>query len=313
MRAFRDHEDVTVGVAARGLHLANTMTSPLVALQLQRERPLMNRTVFLGLVSLTACGHADEATHDATNDAVACDRDRLLLTTYQQQRYIRVLANGADAFLMLDTGSNLTFLQEPLGTTPDPTPNAGTIVLGCSSTTLVGRPEAKLPDVNGTPTIGQFGTDRVLAQPTEIDLAGGALSFHMPGVKFDEAMAWPTASFEVVQGLILPQVTLGGSPVRLMLDTGAPDTLWLGQQPQPGDVEADVEDAAGNIVPTYRGTSTLAIGSWNGIVPVTRVPSWPYFEQTVRDLGGDVVGLLGLSSLGRGVVIDEEHVLRANL
>ena len=269
----------------------------------------MNRTIMLALISMTACGHSDEVTDAAATDA-ACDGDRLLLTTYQHQRYIHVLANGANAFLLLDTGSDLTFLQEPLGTTPDPTPDAGTIVLGCAPATLVGRPEAKLPDVNGTPTIGQLGTDRVLAQPTEIDLAGGAMSL---GGTFDDAATWPTTSFDVVQGLILPHVTLGGQPMRLMLDTGAPDTLWLGQQPQPGDVEADLEDAEGNLVTAYRGTATLAIGSWQGDVAVTRVPSWPYFEQTVHDLGGDVGGLLGLSSLGGGVVIDEQQVVRVDL
>jgi hypothetical protein len=35
-----------------------------------------------------------------------------------------------------------------------------------------------------------------------------------------------------------------------------------------------------------------------------RAPSFPYLEQTVAALGGDVQGLLGLSSLGDAFVLD---------
>ena len=36
-----------------------------------------------------------------------------------------------------------------------------------------------------------------------------------------------------------------------------------------------------------------------------RAPSFPYFEQTVASLGGNIHGLLGLSALrGRALVVD---------
>ena len=42
--------------------------------------------------------------------------------------------------------------------------------------------------------------------------------------------------------------------------------------------------------------------------PVLRAPSFPYFEQTVALLGGDLKGLLGLSVLGdRRLIFDGPH------
>jgi hypothetical protein len=232
----------------------------------------------------------------------ACDPATLPLIETPGNVHVPVTQNGSAAVLLVDTGSPTTFLQQPLGS-PDPTPDAGSIVLACTTVELDGRPESPDQPVNGVPSIGTLGVDRVLGG--ELDLAGAALRT----TDLDDASTWPAAPFDLVDGLVLAHVELGGMPVRLMLDTGSSDTLWLGQGPQPGDVEIDAVDAEGNTIPMYKGTVELAIGTWHGTVAVLRAPSFPYFEQTVADLGGNVAGLLGLSALGQGVELDTQvHV-----
>ncbi len=226
--------------------------------------------------------------------------------------HVQVSYQGASAVLLVDTGSNVTFLQEPLGS-HDPLPDAGVITIGCRTLDVVGRPEVADPPVNGLNSVGTFGTDMFLSGPTKLDFDAGVIASHLSGSPFTEAASWPNAPFDLDKGLVLPRVSLDGTPVRLVLDTGSDHTLWLGQQPKAGDVEVDTTDAQGNPVKLYLGTVMLTIGAWQGSVPVLRAPSFPYLEQTVTDLGGNVAGLLGLSSLGAAFVIDgDSRVVRTN-
>jgi hypothetical protein len=264
------------------------------------------------LFVLAACEHATSATPDAAADAPACDPTALALVPYDASLYVPIRYRDEQAYLLLDTGSSTTFLQVPLGS-PDPTPHVGVVELACQTVTLDGRPEYPLPVVNGVPAVGQFGTDRMLAGPTEIDFATRWMRLHAHGQPFAEATAWPNTAFDLSHGQLLAHVALDGTPVRLIFDTGASDALWLGQPGKPGDVEIDIQDAQGAIHPAYRGTATLRLGSWSGTVSVLRVPSWPYLEETIKFLGGDIDGLLGISALGAGVVIDDNRILRANL
>jgi hypothetical protein len=216
---------------------------------------------------------------------------------------------GAPAVLLVDTGSNLTFLQEPLGS-PDPNPDAGVFQIGCLTLDVLGRPVIPDGPVNGLPSVGTLGTDLLLNGPTQIDLAGAQILFHAPGAPFASASGWPTAPFDLLSGAIVPHVQLNGSPVRLILDTGSQDTLWVGQAPQPGDVEVDAQDAYGNAIKLYLGTVDLGLGTAHVTVPVLRAPSFPSFQPPAKD----IVGLLGLSSLGTGVVFDTDtHVVRVDL
>jgi hypothetical protein len=236
---------------------------------------------------------------DASHDA--CTASDVPLIETPQRLHVAVTHAGAPALLLVDTGSSTTFLHEPLGS-PDPVPHAGAIELGCDTLELDGRPVAPEDPVGGVPTIGTFGVDRLLPGPTTVDLARAVIEHVAPA----DAATWPHASYDVVRGLVLAHVSLDGQPVRLMVDTGSPATLWLGQPAQPGDVEVDTTDAEGNLVRLYAGTATLAIGDSTATIDVLRAPSFPYFEQTVAALGGNVAGLLGLSSLGRGFVLDGE-------
>ena len=227
--------------------------------------------------------------------------------------HVQVTYNGAPAAFLVDTGSGLTFLQEPVGGR-DTVPDAGSVKIGCETRTLIGRAEVELESSHGLPTVGSLGVDAFLRGPSEIDFVGAQLLFHAPGVPFAEAAAWPTAPFDLAKGMVLPHVTLDGKDVRLMFDTGADNVLWLGQQPMPGDVEVQSQDAEGHTLKLYRGTVDLAVGDWHGSVPVLRAPSFPYFEGTVKALGGNIDGLLGLSALGKHVVVDgDARVLHIDL
>jgi hypothetical protein len=211
--------------------------------------------------------------------------------------------------LLLDTGSATTFLQEPLGT-PDPVYDAGTFEFGCLSVDVMGRPEVPDTPVNGIPSVGTFGTDMLLGGPCEFDFGGATLLLHSSGSPFANAATWPQAQFQPLSGAVVTDVSLDGNPVRLILDTGSPDTLWVGQQPQPGDVEVDTMDAYGSVVKLYLGTVDLGFGTMHATVSVLRAPSFPSFQPPAPD----IVGLLGLSSLGQGFVIDSDAlVVRADL
>jgi hypothetical protein len=252
----------------------------------------------------------DDAGRDVTEAAAvdACALAQLSLyvdmtSGYFSRVHVPVTYRGAPAVFLVDTGSAATFLQEPLGS-PDPVYDAGIAELGCRTLSLVGRPEAADSPSRGLPSVGTLGLDFLLNGPSEIDLAGAQLLLHDKGVPFDIATSWPEAPFDEVKGMVLPHAALDGTNVRLMLDTGSSDALWIGQQPHPGDVEVDGADAQGNIVKMYYGTAVLSVGTWQGTVPVMRVPSWPYFEQAVALLGGNIQGLLGVSAMGNAVVID---------
>lgn len=220
--------------------------------------------------------------------------------------YVAVEYENKPAAFLVDTGSGLTFLQEPVHG-PDPVPDAGTVMLGCETLALIGRAEAvQAPAPNGLPVVGTLGVDQFLKGPTELDFGASLLSFHPPGDPFATGDSGADAPFDLAKGMVLAHATLDGTPVRLMFDTGSEDTLWLGAQPEPGDQEVQTTDALGNPVTLWLGTVTLGIGSYTATVPVLRAPSFPYFEQTVAALGGNIQGLLGVSSMGTRVVIDPD-------
>jgi hypothetical protein len=194
-------------------------------------------------------------------------------------------------------------LQEPLGST-DPQPNAGSVELGCETLELIGRPESPFPPVGDVPVIGTFGDDRLSAGPSKLDVANAVAEFHAPGDHFAEAASWPATQLAWPAGYAVVDATLDGTPLQLQLDTGAFDTVWVGQAAQPGDTEVQTTDAYGDPITLYIGHATLTIGTWSGTIEIARAPSFPSFTQTWQQLDANVVGLFGLSSLGSAIVLD---------
>lgn len=219
--------------------------------------------------------------------------------------HVRVRRDGQDAVLLFDTGSATTFvrLDDGGGFVPD----AATIEIGCDTITVDGRGDlADLGMEEGLPVIGILGVDYVAAGTTLIDAAMERLTRHPPGTTLPETQGWSVLPYDDVQGHMISPVGLDGEAVRLMVDTGAPHILWLGEQGQPGDQEVTTTDAEGTIITLYYGDVALEMaGEPTRTAPVLRAPSFPYFEATVAALGGNIHGLLGLSAFeDRRYVID---------
>ena len=217
--------------------------------------------------------------------------------------YAPVRHKGQDALLMLDTGAAMSFLHMGLKAARY-TPKAGSVEIGGYTLELAGR-NFDPSTHDGKPVVGTLGADFLLLGVGDLDLKCGKLTVYLGGAKAPGA-TWPAVAFDDVQGHVITPVKLDGQALRLMLDTGAQHTLWLGQQGKPGDQTVQTTDAVGNVLTLYLGTASLALGS-DPVkqVPVLRAPSFPYLEQTVKILGGNIHGLLGLSSLvGRSIIFD---------
>jgi hypothetical protein len=226
--------------------------------------------------------------------------------------YVPATTDERPVVFLLDTGSPITFLHEPLrdggsSVGDDLIADAGSAVLGCDRLTLLGTPVTQDPSFDGRPVAGTLGDERLLARPVHLDFGSGEVTWHDPGVPFSGAAAWPSARFDRPGGYVrIHDVAFDGSPVQMFVDTGSPDSVWLGQKGQPGDTEVDGVDSQGDTFKMYLGTATVTIGSYQEKVPVLRVPSFPYLQQAVDALHGQLNGLFGLSSFARGIIFDTD-------
>jgi hypothetical protein len=219
--------------------------------------------------------------------------------------FVPVKRDGVDALLFFDTGSDLTFVRLEDGTPY--LPDAGTLDLGCDTLAVPGRGDiASLGTEEGLPVIGILGVDYVTAGVTLVDAKGARLVRHPEGSVLPETEGWAALPYENLQDHLIAPAVLDGEAVRLMFDTGAPHILWLGQDGQPGDIEVETSDAEGTVLKLYYGEVALEMAAEPPrTVPVLRAPSFPYLEDTVQALGGNIHGLLGLSALDdRRFVID---------
>jgi hypothetical protein len=237
--------------------------------------------------------------------------------------FVPATYEGSPALFVLDTGSPYTFLHQPLpdgggdgGNDAAPgsdmmlTPDAGSIRLGCDTMTIPGIDVVDTPPVDGKPVVGTLGGDRLFTRPLLLDVSAHRAVWGAADTPFAQAAGWPSAPFERQLGYVrLRDVAFDGTPVQLIVDTGAPDSLWLGQGPQPGDDVVEGVDSDGHVVKLYRGTVTLTMGSAQKKVPVLRAPSFPYVQAVADALGGHVDGLLGLSAFAKGIVFDIDAAL----
>lgn len=257
------------------------------------------------LASAACAGNASAPALDATpsGDAAACTANAVTLTAVSfgdtERYYIALLFDGQPAMFQLDTGSALTFLfQGP--SAPPFTARVGTATIGCEQIDVAGRNLTIPPEtVDNLPVTGMVGMDFLLGYPSLLDVDSRLLTRFRDGSLggLDPSGA-PRIAFDEVRGHALVPATLNGANVRLMFDTGAGHTLWVGQQGQPGDQLQYVQDAAGTVFPIYVGTVELALppNLPPRTIPVARAPEFPYFEETVNALGGNLHGLLGTTA-----------------
>jgi len=259
---------------------------------------------------------------DAGTEA-ACARDTLPLLVQPlsdapgapaYKLYVPAKTNGQSDVFLIDTGSPFSFLHEPLRdggssttTETEVVPDAGTAVVGCDLLTLQGAAVAQDPPYEGLSVGGTLGDEHLLSRPLQLDFVARQVIWHDQGSPFASAAAWPNMPYDRPGGFVrVRNVAFDGTPVQMFVDTGSADSVWLGQQGQPGDTEVDGEDSQGNTFKMYLGTTTVTIGSYQEKVPVFRVPSFPYLQQAVDALHGQLNGLFGLSSFARGIVFDTD-------
>ena len=203
--------------------------------------------------------------------------------------HVPVRFGGQDAALLFDTGSALTFVLLGDGA-PAYVPDAGVLEIGCDSIAVPGRGGlADLGEEEGLPVIGILGVDYVAAGTTLVDHDAELLVRHPSGTALPGTETWSVLPYEDVEGYMISPADLDSDAVRLMFDTGAPHILWLGEEGQPGDQEVTTTDAEGNPLTLYYGDVLLGMaGEPPHEVPVLRAPSFPYFEDTVEALGGNI-------------------------
>jgi len=240
----------------------------------------------------TAAAHSD--TDTASPSAPPCEIPLRTVSYGDTDRYfVDVVIDGATEVWQLDTGSGLTFRSEGVDA-PSYTPELGTLDAGCGPFPFAGRalpPGFGGPD--GAVIAGLIGMDFLLQQHVVLEVDAERM-LHLDGPP-----DWPDAvraPFDDVQSHALVPVTLDGEDVRLMYDTGGGHTLWVGQDGRPGDDVQLVQDAEGNVFEIYVGTGEVELGPLTRTVPVARAPTFPYFSETVEALGGDLHGLLGVTT-----------------
>lgn len=246
---------------------------------------------------------AAEPTAAAPPDA----RDVALFVTRRDGLPERVFAfvahEGRDAALLVDTGSQHTFLTHLDGR--DGQPDVGTITLGGETRSVMGRPYALTGSdafAGGRPVVGILGNDWLFDRPRELDVDGERLR----AVDGEVPAGWTPLRYEDRYGYVFVRARLDGQDLLLGFDTGAVHTLWLGQEGRPGDTSVRTQDAYGTPLVLHLGEATLELGGEpRRAVPVLRAPSFPSLEESNERIGGGIHGLLGLSAVaGRTLRFD---------
>jgi len=216
---------------------------------------------------------------------------------------VPVRYQGRDAWLALDTGAPFSFLfAEPGG--PEYVEQAGTVELAGESWTLPGYGDDAIGVelFQGRPIVGLLGLDFFLDRPSAIDYPAGRLERGAARPQHGERerlTILKLRGFEHAHALV--EVLLDGRTRTLMFDTGAHDTLLLGDaagsNAGPDEAEVEVQTADGTTWPVRAGQGRLLLpGAPPCVIPVLRAQSIGYLSPMLEELGAE--GLLGLTALG---------------
>ncbi len=231
-----------------------------------------------------ACGDGEE-----TLELVAAEESGIPVALY-----VPAEVDTRPALLHLDSASWATFvlLEGELRWVE----GAATLRLGCEERLVPGMGGlGTMLDVAGLPVMGVAGADLLAATPTHLDVQARKLTRRPPiRPALDGGVA---VTHELVAGVFLVEAEFDDVPVNLILDTGSVHSLWLGVDPEPGDVEIVTEDSLGDPLHVWLGSVALQLGTDTRTVPVLRAPTFRVLEEFAAWLGREVQGLVGLSSI----------------
>jgi hypothetical protein len=213
-----------------------------------------------------------------------------------------------DVLFLLDTGSASSFLYDALDARDRR--DAEAVRVGCHEISLRHRRNRGQRPHGGVDVVGTIGTDLLRNGVFELDLRHGALAM-LARKELPNDVSWNRVTLEIVRGIALARVTVDGRPRRMMIDTGTAHLLML----DPSAVEegaASTTDSAGRTILLVPAKDTIGFEG----MPEVEARSWhtrrhPSFQKHIASLGGDIEGIVGLSTLGRRrVVFDfEQHAM----
>jgi hypothetical protein len=223
--------------------------------------------------------------------------------------HVQLSAQGKLGEYLLDTGSLKSFVTR----SGDGTDGSASTTIFCRATTLpiIARLRPGTTPA-GLPQAGVLGSDLVAqGSVLDLDLVNGQLSWYDPAPAMPVPARAVTVPIEVRNGwLVASGIKVGGRDVKLIVDTGASNVVVLSKTPRLKEVREDTVDGTASAITLFHGDGEIDLG--DGVarhVPVDRTDSFATLEGLIQSLGGDVAGLLGLTSLGRERIVIGEHTM----
>jgi hypothetical protein len=286
----------------------------------------------IGLALAAGCGAVESSPADLPDTAVegraprpkpawethaaaapACETPAPLLVHHDaagrvDRLHARLTARDVLGSFLVDTGSLKSFVTH---SGEEERETASTVIF-CQPTTL--PIIARLRPGNtpeGEPQAGVLGSDLVAhGAVLDLDLVHGKLSWYSP------APAPPAGAvvlpIEYRNGwLVASGIKVQGREVKLVVDTGASNVILVDKTPRLHEVREDTVDGTASPITLFHGEGEITFGDGpTRHVPVDRTDAFPTLEGLIEMLGGDVAGLLGLTSLGRErIIIGKESLI----
>ncbi|MDB4937654.1 MAG: hypothetical protein JWP87_4626 [Labilithrix sp.] len=215
--------------------------------------------------------------------------------------HARLTARELPGSYLVDTGSLRSFVTH----SGDEAAKTAETRIFCHETTLpiIARLRpGSTPD--GEPQAGVLGSDLVAhGSVLDLDLVSGKLAWYQPAPEVPPgAVVLP---IEYRNGwLVASGIKVQGRDVKLVVDTGASNVILVGKTPRMKEVREDTVDGTASPITLFHGDGEISFaGGPTRHVPVDRTDAFPTLEGLIEILGGDVAGLLGLTSMGRERII----------
>ena len=257
---------------------------------------------------------APSAWGNRAHAAPACEEPAPLLVHHDDAGHVdrlhaRLTARGVLGNYLIDTGSLKSFVTH---SGEEQSSSASTVIF-CQSTTLpiIARLRPGTTP-NGDAQAGVLGADLIAhGAVLDLDLARGTMSWYQPARELPKGAT--VLPIENRNGwLVASGIKVGGRDVKLVVDTGASNVILVDKTPRAIETREDTVDGTASPITLYHGDGEITFaGDITRHVPVDRTDAFPTLEGLIANLGGDVAGLLGVTSMGRDriVITDDSLVL----